>query len=71
MPVEDYFKIQMTSYPFLTFNKEGEEVGVFDYVDGEWTFKGDADESAKIFIEAIKDNLEQWLTYNGWSKDDE
>ena len=57
--------------PFLNFHKDGQLIGTFDYVDGEWTFDGNADESAEIFLNAIVNRLDQYLSSNGWIKPDE
>ena len=40
----------------MIFMKEGKkEVGSLDWTDGKLKFKGDCDESAKIFFDMIKD----------------
>ena len=41
------------------YDPDGTEAGVLDWSDGTMRFEGDADESAKIFIEFIKDRYQK------------
>lgn len=57
----DARKIVLKREPFIRFyNTEDEssrEIGRFDYRDGKWFFEGDMEESAKLFIEMVINNL--------------
>ena len=57
--------------PFLNFYKENQVISTFDYVNGKWVFEGNVDESAEIFLNAISNGLDQYLSSNGWVKLDE
>lgn len=39
--------------PFMTFRVAGEVIGRLWYREGQFSFDGDADESADIFFEAV------------------
>ena len=54
--------------PFLNFYKENQVISTFDYVNDKWVFEGNVDESVEIFLNAISNGLDQYLSSNGWVK---
>jgi hypothetical protein len=45
--------------PKMSFmDANGNALGVFDYVDGKWTFDGDCDASAQLFVDAVLQKLQ-------------
>lgn len=46
---------------FLSFHHSGTKIGELKYSNSKFSFVGDADESAKVFIEALEDKLVIWM----------
>lgn len=51
----------LTNNNKISFILDGEEVGVFCNKDGIFSFTGNADESAKIFVDCINKHLKENL----------
>lgn len=46
---------------FMTFHMKGIQIGELRYSNSKFTFTGDADESANVFIETLEDKLVIWM----------
>ena len=53
--------LRITPQRNISFSNESEEVGRLSWNDGVMVFTGDADESAKIFFDYLKEHIDNYI----------